>query len=231
MPTVATERLISDEEFAYLRSVDSPTIANAIEAFKVRDRTDGFLGGNIRCLFPDLGVMVGYALTVTATNEPGPVAGREGYWRMWEALEQMPNPSVLVIQDVSGHPSRCAYAGEVMATLAQRLGAVGMVTDGGFRDLDEVRALGMHYYAPFPVVAHGNFSIVDVGVPIVLDGQQIETGDIVHGDANGIVLVPAEVVPSLTREVDAVRDRERRLMNFIKSNQFTVEGARSARGY
>jgi regulator of RNase E activity RraA len=150
---------------------------------------------------------------------------------MWEALEQMPNPSVLVMQDISGRPSRCAYAGEVMATMAQRLGAVGMVTDGGFRDLAEVRALGMHYFAAYAVVSHGNFSVVDVGVPVELDGQRVETGDILHGDANGIVIVPPEVVADLPREVDAVRDRERRLMDFITSDRFTLADARAARGY
>ena len=57
---------------------------------------------------------------------------------MYEALAEMPAPSVLVVQDVSGAPSRCALAGEVMASLAMRLGAVGMVTYGGVRDLAEI---------------------------------------------------------------------------------------------
>ena len=113
----------------FLRSVDSPTIANAIEPFKLRDRCEGFLGGSIRCLFPDLGVMVGYALTVTMTSEVGPPPGREGYWNMWEALEQAPKPAVVVVQDISRAPTRCAYFGEVMATIASRLGAVGVVNE------------------------------------------------------------------------------------------------------
>ena len=122
MTAQAPAAALTDEQLAFLRSVDSPTIANAIEVFKVRDRTEGFVGGAVRCLFPDLGVMVGRALTVTVGNEPGEVASRDGYWRMWQTLEQMAGPAVLVMQDVSGRPSRCAYAGEVMATLAQRLG-------------------------------------------------------------------------------------------------------------
>ncbi len=224
-------RQLSDEQLAYLRSVDSPTIANAVETFNLRDRTEGFIGGAVRCLFPDLGVMVGHALTVTMTNVPGPVADREGYWRMWETLERMPRPSVLVMRDVSGRPSRCAFAGEVMATLAQRLGAIGMVTDGGYRDVAEVHALGLHYHAAYHVVSHGNFGIGEVGVPVTLDGQPIETGDILHGDANGIVIVPAEVVADLPQAVAKIRDRERRLIDFIKSNAFTLEGARAGRGY
>ena len=197
----------------------------------MRDRTEGFIGGAVRALFPDLGVMVGQALTVKMANPAGDVAGREGYWRMWEALEQMPRPSVLAIQDISGRPSRCAFAGEVMATMAQRLGAVGMVTDGGFRDIAEVHELGLHYYAAYHVVSHGNFEVVDVGAPIELDGQRIETGDVLHGDVNGIVIVPSGVIPDLRHAVEAIRDRERRFMDFIRDDRFTLEAARAGTGY
>lgn len=222
---------LSDDLLAYLREIDSPTVANAIEPFDVRHRNDGYIGGNVRALFPDMGVMVGQALTVTVANPPGKIAGRDGYWKMWEALEAMPKPAVLVMQDISGAPNRCAYAGEVMATMAQRLGAVGMVTDGGYRDVHEVRALGFHYYAAYHVVSHGNFEIVDVGVPITLDGQRIETGDILHGDVNGIVVIPATVLDGLQEAVDKIRDRERRFMDFIKSDRFNLADAKAGTGY
>jgi regulator of RNase E activity RraA len=230
MTDTNNHRLTADE-LAFLQGVDSPTISNAIEPFKVRDRTEGFIGGSVRALFPDLGVMVGHAVTVTVTNGPGAPADRAGYWRMWEAVTATGGPTVLVMQDVSGAPTRVAYAGEVMATLAQRLGVVGMVTDGGYRDLNEVHALGMHYYAAYAVVSHANFSIVDVGIPVVLDGQRIEPGDILHGDANGIVIVPPEVLANLPGAVAEVRDRERRTMDFIKSDAFSLEAVKAGRGY
>jgi 4-hydroxy-4-methyl-2-oxoglutarate aldolase len=229
--TDANEHRLTADQLAFLQSVDSPTISNAIEPFKVRDRTEGFIGGAVRALFPDLGVMVGHALTVTVTNAPGPVADRAAYWRMWELAESMAKPLVVVMQDVSGAPTRVAYAGEVMATLAQRLGVVGMVTDGGYRDLNEVRALGMHYYAAYAVVSHANFSVVDAGVPVVIDGQPIEIGDILHGDVNGIVVVPPSVLDGLPAAVQEVRDRERRTMDFIKSGAFTLEAVKAGRGY
>lgn len=229
--SLAIDPRLTPEQLAFLRGIDSPTIANAIEPFGVRDRTAGYLGGAIRCLFPEMGVMVGHALTVTMTNQPGPPGDRDGYWRMWEALERMPRPSVLVIGDVGGAPSRCAYAGEVMATLARQLGAVGIVTDGGLRDLDEVRALGLHYHAAYAVVSHGNNAVVDVGVPVTLDGQTVRTGDLLHGDRNGIVIVPPEILADLPAAVERVRTRERRLMDYITSEAFTLAGARATSGY
>jgi 4-hydroxy-4-methyl-2-oxoglutarate aldolase len=222
---------ISENDLAFLRGVDSPTIANAIEPFKVRDRTEGFIGGEVRALFPEMPPMVGLALTVTMTNRPGPVAGRENWFRMYEALAQIPAPSILAVQDVSGAPTRCAFAGEVMATLAMRLGAVGMVTDGGVRDVHEVRALGFAYFSRYVVVSHGNFDIVDIGTPIVLDGQEVKTGDILHGDANGVVIVPRGVLDGLADAVQEVRTRERATMDFIKSPEHTIAAARQRAGY
>lgn len=223
--------VLGNDVLEFLRSVDSPTMANAIELVSSRERAEGYIGGKIRRMVPAAGVMVGQALTVKVSNPRGPVVGRAGFDAMWEALSQMPTPSVIVMQDISGEPSRCAYAGEVMTTLAMRLGAVGMVTDGGYRDLAEVEALGFHYYAQFAVVAHGNFAIHEVGDPVFMDGEWIRTGDILHGDANGIVVVPEDALSGLPDAVAKIRDKERRVMEFIRGDAFTLEGFRTGKGY
>jgi hypothetical protein len=67
---------LGSELLSFLQSVDSPTIANAIENLKVRDRCEGYIGGSVRCMFPELGVMVGHALTVTMDSRPGPATGK-----------------------------------------------------------------------------------------------------------------------------------------------------------
>jgi regulator of RNase E activity RraA len=162
---VGSERVAVPPSLDSLRLADSPSIANAIERFDVRDRTDGFVGGSIRCMLPELGTMVGRAIAVTMSSRPGPVASRIGDWRMWEALERAPSPSILVLQDVSGTPSRCAYFGEVMSTLAGRLSCVGFVTDGGVRDLSEIETLGFHLFATRAVVFHGATFGVGAGAP------------------------------------------------------------------
>jgi len=222
---------ISDDTLAFLQGVDSPTVANAIETFAVRDRCDGFIGGSVECQFPELGVMVGRAVTVTMTSVPGAIASRDGYWAMWDALDAMEGPAVLAIQDVSGAPHRCAYAGEMMATLAQRLGAVGMVTDGALRDVDEVRAIGFHYFMQYPVVSHGNFSIESVGEPIELDGQRVEPGDLLHGDRNGIVIVPDDVLAGLPDAIAGIRERESTQLAYMRSDSFTLADLKQRSGY
>jgi regulator of RNase E activity RraA len=228
---VAPAAQLDAETLAWLLEVDSPTVANAIETFKVRDRCDGFIGGYVKPMFDLGGPMVGQALTVTIGNKPGAIAGRSGYWAMWDALEKMPSPAVIVMQDVSGSPERYACAGEVMATMAKKLGAVGMVTDGGFRDLKEVEALGLHYFASMPVVSHANFEILDVGIDITVEGQVVKTGDILHGDVNGIVIIPAEVLDGLKDAIGVIREREARFMAFIKSDKFNLADAKAGTGY
>ena len=64
----ASDPILTDEVLSFLRGVDSPTVANAIETLNVRDRRDGFVGGPVQCQFPELGAMVGRALTVTVTS-------------------------------------------------------------------------------------------------------------------------------------------------------------------
>lgn len=230
-PTRAEVAVVPAHLLKMLHKVDSPTVANAIETFDLRDRCSGFIGGRIGCRFPDLGPMVGQALTVTMTSQPGDVPDRDGYWQMWEALEKLPSPSVLVIADASGAPHRCAFAGEIMATLAKRLGAVGMVTDGGLRDLNEVHALRFHYFMPFPVVSHGNFEIIDVGSPVTIDGEQVRTGDLLHGDANGIVIIPPEAFDDLEDGIQTIQIKESMTLEYIRSSVFTLEDFKHKSGY
>ncbi len=95
-----------------------------------------------------------------------------------------------------------------------------MVTDGAFRDVAEVRALGFHYFMKYPVVSHSNFWIESVGEPIELDGQRVVTGDILHGDANGIVIVPEAVLAGIGDAVTKVRSSEQSTMEYIRSADF-----------
>src|SRR5579864_6971840 len=86
---------------ARLRTYTTPTLANAIETFNVRPRTAGFTAGRIRCVFPELGPMVGYAVTATcraaAAPPPEAQARRAALWR---AIEAVPAPRIVVIQDL-----------------------------------------------------------------------------------------------------------------------------------
>ena len=72
---------LTDEQIRALQEIDTPTICNAIETFNVRGRIEGFLGMDIRCLSPELGTMVGYALTVTVDSTTPDMPRDDTIWR------------------------------------------------------------------------------------------------------------------------------------------------------
>lgn len=221
-------RQLSDEQVEELRSVDSPTVCNAIEAFKMRDDTQGFMGMDVSCLTPEFGVMVGYAVTATADSmTPGHPRNPQGYMHLFEAVAASPKPSVLVIQDIGPKRTHGCFLGDVIASLSSRLGAIGIVTDGGVRDLDGVRPLGFHVFAGGLVVAHGTFNIIDVGVPVELSGARVQPGDLIHGDASGVTTVPLEIADKVYEQCMKVRERELGLRDYAHSREFTLDGLRA----
>jgi len=208
----------------YLKSVDSPTLSNAIETFNLQRRDAGFTPLQVRCLFPELGRLCGYAVTAQVETVTGMHPTEEStFLELFKAVENSPKPAVVAFQEIGAHADYAAHCGEVMATTFTRLGAVGLVSDAGVRDVPEVRALRFQYFARGTVVSHASFRIVRVGVPIQLLGVELKPGDLLHGDENGLLRIPAAALAGLPSAVDKVRARERRLMDFIKSPEFTVE--------
>jgi 4-hydroxy-4-methyl-2-oxoglutarate aldolase len=214
-------------QFEALRAIDSPTVANAIERFEVRPRTEGYAGYDLRCQFPSLGTMMGYAVTCTADSTTDGRSERRGLMPLWEALEAAPKPAVVVIKDVGADRRRGCHMGEVMATTAKALGAVGCVSDGGLRDVREVEALaGFQYFCPGFVVSHGSAVILEINVPVQISGLTINPGDLLHGDVNGLLVVPDSVADRVVDEVMKVRDAERVMLDLIRQPGFTVEKLR-----
>ncbi len=218
---------LTAEQLDALRHIDSPTVANAIERFDVRPRVEGFAGWELRCAFPEIGTTLGYAVTCTADSTTHSRVDEQGLLRLWDAIERAPKPAVLVIKDIGPERSRSCHMGEVMATTAKALGAVGCVSDGGLRDVMEVRALGgFQYFCPGFVVSHGNAVICDVNVAVTLAGLAVRPGDLLHGDVNGVLVVPESVADRVADEAARVREAERELLEFVRQPGLTVEKLR-----
>jgi len=206
-----------------LKGVDSPTLSNAIETLKLRPHAEGFTPLQIRCLFPEFGRMCGYAVTaqVETMTQMHPTE-ESTFLELFQAVEASLKPAVVVFQELGGHGDHAAHCGEVMGTIFTRLGAVGLVSDCGVRDLPEVRALGFHYFSRGAVVSHASFRIVRVGVPVQIHGLAIQPGDLLHGDENGLLQIPNAAHDKLLAAVEAVRSRERKLMDLVRGPDFDV---------
>jgi regulator of RNase E activity RraA len=216
---------LSPQEIEELRAIDTPTICNAIETFNIRGRLEGFLGMDIRCLLPDLGSMVGYAVTATVDSTTPDAPMHELAWLKWmQAMKTSPRPTVLVFKDIGPQPRKSAHLGEVMGTVAKRMGVIGIVTDGGVRDILELKQLNFHCFAAGLTPSHGNPRLVEFNCPVVIDGVGIAPGDLLHGDINGVTIIPLEIASQVAAAAAGVRQREAELMAFINSPEFTLEG-------
>ena len=87
-----------------------------------------------------------------------------------------------------------AFLGEVNGAIHRGLGCVAAVTDGGIRDVDELRAMGLQVFAPSVITSAGYMHIVDFGGPVKVGGLLVRSGDLLHGDRHGVLSVPHEVV-------------------------------------
>ncbi|MFN0167667.1 MAG: RraA family protein [Bryobacteraceae bacterium] len=219
--------MTSTEWIDYLKSVDTPTLSNAIELLHVRPHTEGFTPLQVRCLFPEFGRMCGFAVTAQvetmASSEPFDF---ERFMELYEAVDRSPKPAVVAFQEIGPRPDFAAHCGEVMTTIFTRVGAIGLVSDCAVRDIPEVRALKFHYFARGAAASHAQFRIVRVGLPVQVCGVVIKPGDLLHGDENGILMVPAGVEDRLPQAVDEVRTREGKLMSFVRGDHFTLDGLR-----
>ncbi len=212
---------------AFLKTVDTATLANAIELLEVRPRAEGFASLELKCLFPEFGPMCGYAVTAQAeTVSLGAPKTEEAFVELFEAVERSPRPAVVVMQEIGGDRDRATHAGEVMATIFTRLGAVGLVSDCGVRDLTAVRKIGFHYFARGAVDSHANYRIVRTGVPVQVTGATIRTGDLLHADENGLITVPETGRERLPELVDQILAKERKLLEFVRDHGFTADQLR-----
>lgn len=214
--------VLSEEHLESLRRLSTPTVSNAVELFNVRQRNEGFMSPEIRCLFPDFDVMVGYAVTAryAAREEPAKPGSR---YEFWKYILQFPEPRVVVMEDLDRPVGVGAYFGEVQTTIHKRLGCAGVITNGHVRDLDEVHSMGFHYFAAGVCVSHAYVHLVDFGARVTIGGLTINSGDIMHGDKHGVMVVPSETAAEITSAAAKVAERERRIMDCCAAEDFSLE--------
>lgn len=215
---------LPDSLLGELLKIDSPTISNAIEILKLRPKHEGFTPLQIRCQFPELGRLCGFAVTahVETITESNPKHEAE-FIELFRAVDAAPKPAVVVFQEIGPMPECSAHCGEVMATIFRRTGAVGLVTDGAVRDVAELRKLNFHCFARGTVASHANFRIVRVNIPIQIMGLPILPEDLLHGDENGLISIPKPALSGLLSAVESVRTRERRLLDRVIKEEFKVD--------
>ncbi|MCH8868407.1 MAG: RraA family protein [Chloroflexi bacterium] len=215
---------LTAEQLETLRQIPSPAIANAIETFDVMPRNKGFMLPQIKSIFPDMPHMIGYAVTAVIGAEMPPSKNMNVSRLDWvDAITSVPEPRVLVMKDIDYPNVVGSFWGEVQANIHKALGCVGTITDGGVRDLDEMRELGFNAFATDVLVSHAYVHLIEVGVPVTVGGMDVKMGDIVLGDQHGVVGIPMDIAAELPAAVKRVEDREQVMIGLCQAPDFTVE--------
>ncbi|MHB8523027.1 MAG: RraA family protein [Limisphaerales bacterium] len=222
---------LTPEQLNALQQLDTCTVANAIESFRVRLRNEGFANAGVRCLFPRLTPMLGYAVTVRVRTSSPPMEGEEAYLDrtdLWQHVLTVPAPRVVIAQDIGSKPGLGACWGEIHASILHALGCVGVVTDGAVRDLPAVEASGFHFFAGSVSPSHAYAHIVDFSTPVEVGGLKISSGDLVMGDVHGVLSIPREIAGAIPCVAAQIVEIEQKLVELCRSKAFSVEKLRAA---
>lgn len=225
---VPPEAILSRQETEYLSQWDAPTIANAIETQKMRPRDRGFMNPKIRCIFPELGPMIGYAVTATIRASEPRRSGEEYVDRFdyYEYIQSIPAPRIMVIHDQDAPNPVGSFWGEINGNLHHALGCTGVITDGGVRDLAPVRALRFHYFSAEVLVSHVHVHLVEFGKPVTVGGHTVRPGDLLFGDEHGVIDIPHALAKKVGALCYQVYQAERPAVDFYKSADFSLKTLR-----
>lgn len=165
--------------------------------------------------------VVGRAMTVTGapTESTDPDVIFIPYLRM---LGDLQPGHVIVTQP---NDTRCAHFGELSCETARARGAVGAVIDGGVRDTGFIIRQGFPVFARYatPEDLVGRWRLTGYGEPIEVGGVLVRPDDVVVGDRDGIVVVPADIAPSVIVAVEAVVATEDLVRRDILAGTHPVE--------
>lgn len=209
---------MTQPDLALLAQYDTPTISNVIELFEVRPRQAGYMDSRIRACFPEMPPIVGYAATATMHTA---FARAEGavYSSLDEQVSrfaELPGPAVVVFQDLDD-PAVGATFGEIMCATYQAFGAVGLVTSGAARDLDQVRRLGFAAFSNGAICSHAYSHIVSLHVPVRVGGLAVQPGDLLHADANGVLSIPHEIAAEVAAAAAEYVAAEAVILDYCKA--------------
>lgn len=133
----------------------------------------------------------------------------------------------ILVAGASGHQG-CAAAGDRLAGMAKNAGAAGLVTDGPMRDLDGILAAGLPCWCtgltPASPFTTGPGQI---GLPLMIGGQRVETGDMIVADRDGVVVVPFADIDPVIAALGQVRELEARLDAEVAAGQTVTEAMRA----
>jgi regulator of RNase E activity RraA len=210
-----------------LTAFDTPTICNALESLSPATQARGYTTHSLVCGFPALKPVVGYARTAMIRSAQ-PLAATAATQRTlqndyYRYVDAGPRPSIVVIQDLDEDAAGTgAFWGEVQSAIHVGLGARGLITNGSVRDLDQW-APGFQFLAAKVVPSHAYAKPIAFGTEVQVCGMRVQSGDLIHADRHGAVVVPPDLVRSIATAARAVAEREAKILAVARAPDCTAE--------
>ena len=210
--------LSEQEMLEKLKEFDTPSITNIVATYPKNPlclglyepwRQNWYTDQSVRCIYPELGRLVGYAVTVVYSL-PDPNFNRLTMRDLVEALGKSKRPSIIVIQQ-DFPPEilpKVGLCGGQMTTMFKACGAVGVITNGPSRDVDEIRPLKFQYIMSGVTPGHGDMAIHAINVSVSVAGMDVAPGEIIHMDENGACKFPADRLADIYKNVKELAKAE-----------------------
>jgi 4-hydroxy-4-methyl-2-oxoglutarate aldolase len=216
-----------------LRAFDTPSITNVVATYPANPLCLGlynpwtenwYTDQTIRCMYPELGRTVGYAVTCVY-GLPDPSFKRLSFMDVIDALDASPKPTILVMQQKfpPEFAGKAGLAGGNMATAMKSVGCLGMISNGPSRDLDEIRPMKFQYLLSGLTPGHGEMAVHAVNVPVSVGGMDVSPGEIVHMDENGAVKFPAAKLEAVLTNVRALQTEENNFQSRLREVSTAAE--------
>jgi len=187
------------------------------------------MDGRIVACFSQMGPIVGYAATATFRSASPPRSGDSysGLDVQVERFGELSGPPIVVFQDIDS-PAAAATFGEVMCSVYKGFGAVGLITSGAGRDLDQVEAIDFPVFTNGTISAHGYNHTPQVHVPVHVGGMMLYPDDLLHADRNGVSTIPHDIAAELADIGDEFVAAEMFIINAVRMANPTVAQLRAA---
>ena len=221
-----TNPTYTEQNIQKLRKYDTPSVTNIVASYPKNPLCLGlynpwtanwYTDQTIRCMFPELGRTVGYAVTCVF-GMPDPNYTKLSFMDVIDALDASQKPTVLVYQQkFPPHiADKVGLAGGNMTAAMQAIGCVGAISNGPSRDMDEIRPTGFQYMLSGVTAGHGEFSVHAVNVPVTVGGMDVSPGDIIHMDENGACKFPSDKVEDVLTNLEAIQEEEEARLSLLR---------------
>jgi 4-hydroxy-4-methyl-2-oxoglutarate aldolase len=211
-----------------LREFPTALVTEAMSAMGVPHSRDLYTGSDVRLLTASCEPMVGVALTMKVdTSTAGAPPEAAGIWESYAHVQESAVPVVVVMKCTGPHPQRECVAGDGMAKTYKAHGACGLVSDGGARDLEGINYAGLTVFGSGTVADHASLIYHLSPEPVTISGLTFANGDLVHGDRDGVIVIPERCHAGIVEACALARDFETRAHLIFRRTDLALEEKRN----